>query len=39
MKRNSCGLFQGGNVRSLVFKYIVMLLDFFLVVVVCLDLL
>jgi hypothetical protein len=30
-------LFQGGNIRSLVFKYIVMLLNFYLVVVVSLD--
>jgi hypothetical protein len=30
-------LFQGGNIRSLVFKYIVMLLNFYLVVIVSLD--
>ena len=30
-------LFQRGNVRSLVFKYVVMLFDFCLVVVVSLD--
>jgi hypothetical protein len=30
-------LFQGGNVRSLAFKYVIMLLDFCLVVVVSLD--
>jgi hypothetical protein len=30
-------LLQGGNIRSLAFNYIVMLLNFYLVVVVSLD--
>jgi hypothetical protein len=32
-------LFQGGNVQSLSFKYVIMMLDFYLVVVASLDML